>query len=90
MTTIILYHSMSEISHHGHWSHRSDTFEKHYYRPGDGIQRGTTIATPILENSENSTTSERGEVEPTEIVLGTKYNRDVGDTEPSDDVVGAP
>ncbi|CDH61287.1 hypothetical protein RO3G_14881 [Lichtheimia corymbifera JMRC:FSU:9682] len=80
--------SNAHIKDHGHWSHHSDTFERYYLRPSDPHATSRQITTAILD-TENGTTSERVEAEPTEVVLGTRYNHTVGGAETSDDVVGS-
>ena len=75
------------VKEHGNWSHKSQTFERYYYRPRNQHKRGQSMVTTIFSSTENNnTTSEAGVQAPT-IALGTTSNREGAETE-AGEVVG--
>jgi integrase len=72
-------HSIDSVKEHAGWSLNSNTFEKFYYKPTNQESSSTAITYSIFSQTENTITLEDG-VEPTEIVLGTTNNPNVGET----------
>ena len=63
-------HSIHTVKTHGNWSQRSNTFEKHYYKPRRATTTSTAIAKSVLQDyTENCTTFEVG-AEATRVGLG--------------------
>ena len=68
-------HSVDSIKQHANWSKKSNTWEKHYYRPTNQTSQSTAIANSIFSLTENLTTLSDGTQSTFVLIFffGTKY-----------------
>lgn len=80
-------HSISKVKQHAHWSEKSNTFEKYYYKPFNSYSEGSDICKSMFSSMENNTTISGFGTKATEIVLSMPNNPKVAEEENKDIVV---